>query len=81
MRISKSEKDFPEYEGPESTAKKRKKEEKHKQWKEKQLHSKFVRETKEAKSEELCRWIKKDYLKREAKDLIFAAQEQALRTN
>ena len=49
MRISKSEKVFPEYERPESTAKKRKKEEKHKQWKEKQLHSKFVRETKKLK--------------------------------
>ena len=72
---------MPEYGGPESSAKKQKKEERHKQWKEKQLHGKFEWEKEEAKSEEIWGWIKKGYLKRETEDLIFAAQEQALRTN
>ena len=42
LRFSKSEKILPQYEGPVSTAKKQKKEERHKQWKEKQLHGKFI---------------------------------------
>ena len=72
---------MPEYGGPESTAKKQKKEERHKQRKEKQLHGKFVREKEEAKSEQKWGWIKTSYLKRETENVIFAAQEQALRTN
>ena len=52
LRLAKSERILPEYEGPVSTAKKQKKEERHKQWKEKQLNGKFVRETKEVKNEE-----------------------------
>ena len=72
---------MPEYGGPESTAKKQKKEERHKQRKEKQLHGKFVREKEEAKSEQKWGWIKTSYLKRETENLIFAAQEQALRTS
>ena len=70
-----------QYEGPVSTAKKQKKEERHKQWEEKQLHGKFIRETEEVRSEETWGWIKKDYLKKETDGLIFAAQERALRTN
>ena len=57
LRLSKSERILPEYEGPVSTAKKQTEEERHKQWKGKQLHGKFVRETKEVISEEIWRWI------------------------
>ena len=77
LRFSKGERILPEYEGPVSTAKKQKKEERHKQWKEKQLHGKFVRETEEVRSEETWGWITKGYLKKETEGLIFAAQEQA----
>ena len=63
------------------TAKKQKKEERHKQWKEKRLHGKFIKETEEVRSEETWGWIRKAYLKKETEGLIFAAQEQALRTN
>ena len=45
------------------------KEQRLKQWKEKQLN------------EETWGWIGKGYLRKEAEGLIFAAQEQALRTN
>ena len=51
-RFSKSERILTGYEGPVSTAKKQKKVERHKQWKEKQLHGKFVRETEKVRSEE-----------------------------
>ena len=44
LRFSKSERILPQYEGPVSTAKKQKKKERYKQWKEKQLHCKFIRE-------------------------------------
>ena len=43
MRFSKSEKILPQYERPVCTAIKQKKKERHKQWKEKQLHGKFKR--------------------------------------
>ena len=76
-RHSKSERILPEYEGPVSTAKKQKKEERHKQWREKQLHRKFVREA-DVRSEETWGWIGKGYLKKETEGLIFAAQHQAL---
>ena len=45
---------MPQYEGPVSKAKKQKKKERHKQWKEKQLHSKFIRQTEEVRSAETC---------------------------
>ena len=80
MRLSKSERILPEYEGSVSKAKKTKKEERHKQWKEKQLHGKFVRETEKVRSDETWGWIRKGYLKKETEGLIFAAREQALRT-
>ena len=81
LRFSKSERIFLEYEEPVSTTKKQKEEERHKQWKEKQLHGKFVRETEELRSVETWRWNKKGYLMKETEGLIFAAQEQTLRTN
>ena len=80
-RFSKSERILPQYEGLVSTAKKQKKEEKHKQGKEKQLHGKFIKETEEVKSKETWGWIRKVYLKKVTESLIFAAQEQTLRTN
>ena len=80
-RLSKSERILPPYGGPVSTTKKHKKEQKHKQWKEKQLHGKFIREKEEIRSVETWGWIRKGYLKKETELLIFAAQQQALRTN
>ena len=47
-----SERISPQYEGPASTAKKQKKEERQRQWLEKQLNGKFVREKKRVRSEE-----------------------------
>ena len=81
LRFSKSERIWPLYEEPVSTAKKKKKEERHKQWKKKQLHGKFIRETEEVRSEKTWGWIRKTYLRKETEGLVFAAQEQALRTN
>ena len=81
FRLSKSERILPQYGGPTSTTNKQKKEQKHKRWREKQLHDIFIRETEEIRSEETWVWIRKGYLKKEIKGLIFAAQEQALRTN
>ena len=81
LRFSKGERIWPLYEEPVSTAKKKKKEERHKQWKEKQLHGKFIRETEEVRSEKTWGWIRKTYLRKETEGLVFAAQEQALRTN
>ena len=75
--FSKSERILPECEGPVSTAKKQKKEERHKQWKEKQLHCKFVREAEDFRNEETWRQVKKGYLNEETD----GAQEHALRTN
>ena len=74
LRFSKSERILPQYEGPASTAKKQKKEDRHKQWKEKQLQGKFIRETEEVRSKETWRWIRQGYLKKETEGLIFAAQ-------
>ena len=78
LRLSKSERILPQYGGPVSTAMKQKKEQRYKQWKEKQLHGKFIRETEEVRSEETWGWIRKGYLKKETEGLIFAAQEQVL---
>ena len=81
MRFSKSERILPEYEGPVSIAMEHKNEKRHKQWKEKQLHGKFAGEPEEVRSEEIWRGVRKGYLEKEIEGLIFAAQEQALRTN
>ena len=53
LRLSKSERILPQYLGPVFTTKKKKKEQRHKQWKEEQLHGKFIRETEEIGSEEI----------------------------
>ena len=81
LRLSKSERILPQYGGPVSTTKKQKKKKRHKKWKEKQLHDKFIREAEEIKSQETWEWIRKGYLKKEIEGLIFAEQEQVLRTN
>ena len=75
LRLSKSERILPQSGGPVSTTKKQKKEQKHKQWKEKQLHGKFIREKEEIRSVETWGWIRKGYLKKETEVLIFAAQQ------
>ena len=64
-----------------SETKKRKKEERKRQWKEKQLHGKFLRETEEVQGEGTWGLIRKGYLKKGTEGLVLAAQEQALRTN
>ena len=69
---------------PEFTAedtKKRRKEERMSNWKEKALHGKLVRNTEEVRSEESWSWIREGFLKTETEGMIFAAQEQAIRTN
>ena len=69
---------------PEFTAedtKKRRKEERMSNWNEKALHGKLVRDTEDVRSEESWSWIRKGFLKKETEGMIFAAQEQAIRTN
>ena len=51
LRQSKNGRILPEYEGSVATAMKQKEEERHKQWKEKQVHGEFVRETEQVRSE------------------------------
>ena len=60
--------------------KKRKQEEKVRDWKEKALHGEFVRQTADVAGEDSWRWLRNGFLK-ETEGLILAAQEQALRTN
>ncbi|XP_077972208.1 uncharacterized protein LOC144427222 [Styela clava] len=61
--------------------KERKIDERMERWKEKPLHGKYLRETKNIMVEDSWNWLKKGYLKKETEGLITAAQEQALRTN
>ena len=70
FRISKSEEILLDYEGPVSTAKKQKKEERRKQWTQKQLHGKFVGEKEKVRSEGTWGWIRKGYLKKETEGSI-----------
>ena len=53
------------------------------QWKEKKLHGKFITSVEELEGVDMKKsfdWIKSGYLKKETEGLIFAGQEQALRT-
>ena len=59
LRLSKSDRILSQYGIPVSTTKKQKKEQRDKQWKERQLHGKFIRETEETRSEETWGWIRK----------------------
>ena len=52
-----------------------------KSWHEKTLHGQFIRETEKVADKQSWNWLKQGELKRETESLIFAAQEQALRTN
>ena len=61
--------------------KKRKQEEKIRDWKEKALHGEFVQQTADVAGEDSWRWLRNGFLKKETEGLILAAQEQALRTN
>ena len=61
--------------------KKTRREERHKRWREKSLHGKLIREIDDIKDESSWDWIRKGSLKKETEGMIFAAQEQALRTN
>ena len=45
------------------------------------LHGQFVRQTKEVGNQDRWQWFRNGTLKRETESLIFAAQEQAIRTN
>ena len=81
LKLSKCERKLLQYGGPVPTAKKQKKEERHKQSKEKQLHGKSVSQKEKVRSEETWGQIRKGYLKKESERFIFEAQEQALRMN
>ena len=70
LRLSKNERILPQYGGPVSTTKKQKKKQATKQWKEEQLHGKFIREAEEIQSEETWEWIRKGCLKKETEGLI-----------
>ena len=45
------------------------------------LHGQFVQQNKEVENQERWQWLRNGTLKRETESLIFAAQEQAIRTN
>ena len=45
------------------------------------MHGQFVRQTKEVGKQDRCQWLRNGTQKRETESLIFAAQEQAIRTN
>ena len=61
--------------------KKRMREEKLNTWNDSALHGQFIRQTKEIADPQSWTWVKNGFLKRETEGMIFAAQEQALRTN
>ena len=59
--------------------KKRRQEEKIRDWKEKALHGEFVRQTADVAREDSWRWLRNGFLKKETEGLILAAQEQAFK--
>ena len=62
-------------------AKEQKKDERTISWEEKMLHGQFARQTSEVGNQDRWQWLQNGTLKRETESLIFAAQEQAIRTN
>ena len=49
-------------------------------WKNKSLHSQFLRQTEEIRDDATWAWLRKGALKKETEGMITAAQDQALRT-
>ena len=45
------------------------------------MHGQFMQQTKEVGNQDRWQWLRNATLKRETESLIFAAQEQAIRTN
>ena len=64
-----------------SVLKKSKKEKRLKDWEDKVLHSQYLRQTKEVRSDQCWAWRQNGDLKRETESLIMAAQNQSIRTN
>ena len=65
----------------EADMKKRKRAEGRESWKDKTLHAQFLRQTDDVGSEDRWLWLKQGNVKRKTESLIFAEQEQAVRTN
>ena len=63
-----------------SVLKRSKKEKKLEGWEEKVLHSQYLRQTKEVRSDQCWAWLQNGDLKRETESLIVAAQNQSIRT-
>ena len=61
--------------------KKAKKEKRLQNWEEKAFHGQYLKQTKEARSEQSWVWLQNGNLKRETESLIVAAQNQSIRTN
>ena len=61
--------------------KQKKKTERKVNWKTKEMHGQFVRQTGEVASKEMWTWLERGEMKKETEALIVAAQDQALSTN
>ena len=81
LQLVRNEGILPEFNETAEAAKRRRQEERRNQWREKQLHGKFLRDIEGTRSVESQREIRKGFLKKETEGLIFAAQDQAPRTN
>ena len=64
-----------------SILKRSKKEKRLKDWEEKVLHGQYLKQTKEARSDQCWACFQNGYLKRETESRIVAAQNQSIRTN
>ena len=64
-----------------SVLKRSKKEKRLEDWEEKVLHGRYLRQNKEVRSDQYWAWLQNGDLKRETESLIFAAQNQSIRTS